>query len=64
MANDDYAFAPLTVLGAALRGGETSSLELSKFFLDRLEKFGPRFNCVANITRDVRSRRRNRPTTS
>src|SRR5437868_2279078 len=53
MADADLAFAPLTVLGAKLRSGEVSSVELAKFFLDRLEKHGPKYNCVVTLTRDL-----------
>ncbi len=56
MPDADLAFASLTVLGAALRGGEVSAVELTKFFLERLETFGPRYNCVANLTRDLASK--------
>jgi aspartyl-tRNA(Asn)/glutamyl-tRNA(Gln) amidotransferase subunit A len=50
---DDLAFAPLPVLGAKLRGGAVSSVELAKFFLDRLEKHGPKYNCITKLTRDL-----------
>src|SRR3954454_19544713 len=50
---DDLAFAPLPVLGAKLRAGEVSSVELTKFSLARLEKYGPKYNCVVNLTRDL-----------
>jgi aspartyl-tRNA(Asn)/glutamyl-tRNA(Gln) amidotransferase subunit A len=50
---DDLAFAPLPALASKLRSGEVSSVELAKFFLARLEKFGPRYNCVVNLTRDL-----------
>src|SRR5262249_17166105 len=53
MSDSDLAFAPLTVLGAKLRSGEVSSVELTKFFLDRLEKYGGRYNCVVTVTRDL-----------
>jgi aspartyl-tRNA(Asn)/glutamyl-tRNA(Gln) amidotransferase subunit A len=53
MTDLDLAFAPLSVLGAKLRGGEFSAVELAKFFLARLEKYGPRYNCVAHLTRDL-----------
>lgn len=53
MSDADLAFAPLAVLGAKLRSGEVSSVELTKFFLDRLEKYGPRYNCVVTVTRDL-----------
>ncbi|MFO0953690.1 MAG: amidase [Isosphaeraceae bacterium] len=53
MADADLAFAPITVLGAKLRAGEVSSVELARFFLDRLEKHGSKYNCVVNVTRDL-----------
>jgi aspartyl-tRNA(Asn)/glutamyl-tRNA(Gln) amidotransferase subunit A len=53
MSDADLAFAPLTVLGTRLRSGEASAVELAKFFLDRLEKHGPKYNCVVNLTRDL-----------
>src|SRR6184192_454295 len=51
--SDDLAFEPLTVLGAKLRTGEVTSVGLTKFCLDRLEKYGPRYNCVVTVTRDL-----------
>lgn len=51
--SDDLAFAPIPILGARLRGGAISSLELTRFFLDRLERLGPRFNAVVTLTRDL-----------
>ena len=53
MTEAELAFAPIAVLGARLRSGATSAVELSKFFLGRLEAFGPRFNCVATLARDL-----------
>lgn len=50
---DDPAFASLTALGSKLRAGEVSSVELTKYFLDRLERFGPKFNCVVNLTKEL-----------
>ncbi len=47
----DLAFAALPVLGRRLRAGEFKSVELTEFFLDRLEKFGPRLNAVVTVTR-------------
>ena len=50
---DDLAFASLPSLATKLRSGEISAVELAKLFLDRLEKHGPKFNCVVNLTRDL-----------
>ena len=49
----ELAFAPLPVLGARLRSGAISSVELTRFFLDRLERFGPKYNGVVTLTRDL-----------
>lgn len=49
----DLAFAPLPLLASRLRSGEVSSVELTRFFLDRLERLGPRYNCLVTLTRDL-----------
>jgi len=46
------AYATIDELGAMLRGKQTTSVELTKFYLDRLEKFGPKLNAVVTITRE------------
>jgi Asp-tRNA(Asn)/Glu-tRNA(Gln) amidotransferase A subunit family amidase len=53
MADSELAFASLPVLGMKLRAGEISCVELAKYFIDRLEKHGPRYNCVVTITKDL-----------
>ena len=53
MTDADLAFAPIPVLAARLRNGAISSVELTKFFLDRLEKHGPNYNCLVTLTRDL-----------
>ena len=53
MLVDNLAFASLTVLGAKLRAGDVSSVEITRFFLERLEKYGPTYNCVVTITRGL-----------
>src|SRR5438552_4910155 len=45
-------YATIDELGAMLRGGQTTSVELTKLYLDRLERFGPKLNAVVTITRD------------
>ena len=45
-------FAPIPAHAAALRAGEYSAVELAEFFLDRLERFGPRLNAVVTLTRE------------
>lgn len=45
-------YATLAELGAALRKREVSSLELTRFYLDRLEKHGTALGAVVTITRE------------
>ena len=50
--NDDLAFAGIGELGRMLRQRQTSATELARFFMDRLERLGPRYNAVVTITRE------------
>lgn len=45
-------FAPVRQLGERLRAGQVSPVALAELFLDRLERFGPRFNAVVTVTRE------------
>ena len=47
----DFAFLPVVELGRLLRQKKASATELATYFLDRLERIGPRFNAVATVTR-------------
>jgi len=47
----DFAFLPVVELGRLLRQKKTSATGLATYFLDRLERIGPRFNAVATVTR-------------
>ena len=49
----DLFFADLPTLARMLRRRRISSLELTRAFLDRLETIGPRYNAVAEITREL-----------
>jgi aspartyl-tRNA(Asn)/glutamyl-tRNA(Gln) amidotransferase subunit A len=48
----EVAFASLPTLGRGLRAKQFTSVELTEFFLDRLEKIGPRWNAVVTVTRE------------
>jgi aspartyl-tRNA(Asn)/glutamyl-tRNA(Gln) amidotransferase subunit A len=48
----DFAFLSILELGRLLRQKKTSATELATYFLDRLERFGPRFNAVVTVTRE------------
>ncbi len=47
----DWAWASIEELGKELRAGTTSAVRLTEYFLNRLEKFGPKYNAVVTITR-------------
>jgi aspartyl-tRNA(Asn)/glutamyl-tRNA(Gln) amidotransferase subunit A len=48
----DFAFLTVGELGRLLRRKRTSAAELANYFLDRLERLGPRFNAVVTVTRE------------
>ena len=52
ISDPKLAFASVRELGAGLRGGRFTSLELTEFFLERLERLGPEYNCVVTVTRE------------
>jgi aspartyl-tRNA(Asn)/glutamyl-tRNA(Gln) amidotransferase subunit A len=47
-----HAYSTIDELGRALRAREVSSVELTRFYLDRLEKYGERLGAVVTITRE------------
>lgn len=53
MPDTELTFATATELGKLLHRKKISSLELTKFFLDRLESEGPKYNALAELTRDL-----------
>src|SRR4051812_12063297 len=48
----DFAFLSIGELGRLLRQKQTSAAELATYFLDRLERIGPRYNAVVTVTRE------------
>jgi len=48
----EFAFLSIPELGRLLRTKRTSATELAGYFLDRLERIGPRFNAVVTVTRE------------
>ena len=49
---DSFAFATVAELGRRLRSREFTSVELTRFFLERLERLGPKLNAVVTVTRE------------
>jgi aspartyl-tRNA(Asn)/glutamyl-tRNA(Gln) amidotransferase subunit A len=54
MANftDDIFFASITELQAGIKARQYSCVELTRAFLDRLERLGPRYNALALLIRE------------
>ena len=53
MPATDLAFATLRTLGKKLHAREVTAVELAEFFLDRIERFGPKLNAVVTVTRKL-----------
>jgi len=51
-APDDVLFQPVRALGAMLRAGRVTSVELTEVSLQRLETIGPRLGALATLMRD------------
>lgn len=51
--DDDLAFLPVTELSVLLRTRKVSSVELTKLYLGRLEKFDPLLKCVVTLTEEL-----------
>jgi Asp-tRNA(Asn)/Glu-tRNA(Gln) amidotransferase A subunit family amidase len=50
---DDIAFWPVTQLAALLRAKQISSVELTRLYLDRLQRYDPILQCVITLTDDL-----------
>lgn len=52
-SRDDLAFLPVTALSALIRNRLISSVELTKLYLDRLQKYDPTLKCVITLTDEL-----------
>ena len=50
---DDLAFYSIGELGALIRNRQISSQKLTRFYLERLKKFGPKLECVVTLTEEL-----------
>jgi Asp-tRNA(Asn)/Glu-tRNA(Gln) amidotransferase A subunit family amidase len=50
---EELAFLPVTDLSTLIRSRQISSTELTKLYLDRLERFDPLLKCVVTFTKDL-----------
>ncbi|HSG49268.1 MAG TPA: amidase [Longimicrobiales bacterium] len=48
--SEEVAFSPVTVLGELIRTRQISSEELTRLYLDRLERYGPELEAVITLT--------------
>jgi Asp-tRNA(Asn)/Glu-tRNA(Gln) amidotransferase A subunit family amidase len=52
-AIEDLAFASVPQLAALIRARKVSPVELTKMYLARLKKYGPKLNCVVTLTEEL-----------
>ena len=50
---DDLAFYSVAELGALIKSRQLTSEKLTRFYLERLKKYGPKLNCVVTLTEDL-----------
>lgn len=53
MPTDELAYLSVSELAKRIESKKLSPVELTKYFLDRSEKLGPRFNAYAQLTPDI-----------
>ncbi len=50
---DDLAFLPITALAPLIQRRDVSVTELTKMYIGRLKKYGPKLNCVVTLTENL-----------
>ena len=50
---EELAFLPVTSLAPMIQRREVSSTDLTKMYLERLKKYGPKLNCVVTLTEEL-----------
>ncbi|MFZ0061471.1 MAG: amidase [Pyrinomonadaceae bacterium] len=50
---EDLAFASVTQLAELIRSRKVSPVDLTKMYLGRLKRFGPKLNCVVTLTEEL-----------
>lgn len=50
---DELAFYPVTALASLIRARTITSTQLTKLYLKRLKKYGPRLECVITLTEEL-----------
>ena len=52
-SDDDLAFAPVSQLSKLIKNRDISSVELTRLYLERLERFDPVLHCVITLTPEL-----------
>ena len=50
---EDLAFEPVTALAALVQKRDVTASDLTKMYLERLKKYGPKLNCVVTLTEEL-----------
>ena len=50
---DDIAFYSIGELASLIKAGKISSMQLTRFYIERLKKYGPKLECVITLTEDL-----------
>jgi Asp-tRNA(Asn)/Glu-tRNA(Gln) amidotransferase A subunit family amidase len=50
---DELAFYSISELASLIKNKKITSVELTKFFIDRLKKYGDTLHCVISLTEDI-----------
>ncbi len=50
---EDLAFYPVTALAQLIKSRQVKSTELTKMYLSRLKKYGPKLECVVTLTEEL-----------
>lgn len=50
---EDLAFASVPQLAAAIRSRQVSPVELTKMYIARLKRYGPKLNCIVTLTEEL-----------
>ncbi|MBN2408528.1 MAG: hypothetical protein JXE07_02225, partial [Candidatus Aminicenantes bacterium] len=50
---EELAFAPVTRLAELIRARKITSTELTRMYLARLKRYGPRLECIVTLTEDL-----------
>jgi len=51
--DEELAFYPVSALAQLIRSGKITSVALTRLYLDRLKKYGPRLECVITLTEEL-----------